>query len=338
MKLQLVQWNIRGYKAKIPYIHQLLDYAKPDVICLQETWLQNHHTISLRNYQAPIREDRADGPGGGVLIMIKDNLPYTALTLTSNLEVTACTVHVNGTKLTLASLYIPPNYKNRNFTTDMDDLLQQLPHPFILTGDFNAHHHSWGSEYSDVRGRLIDKWTTVNQLDILNTSEPTYLCSNGSYTHIDLTITTNDISPTLTWQPMCDTYNSDHFPILIGTDINSPAVPSNQRWNLKTANWSGYKQDLKLADSYLSPTQASGALIDSIKRAADKNIQLTKNKTDHKYCKYWWTPECTTAVKAKKKAYNKYKRQLGNMNCGLTIRRPGPYCATPSRMQKQPAG
>ena len=40
---------------------------------------------------------------------------------------------------------------------DMRDLLEHLPAPMILLGDFNAHNSLWGSEKMSTRGRIMEK-------------------------------------------------------------------------------------------------------------------------------------------------------------------------------------
>ena len=283
--------------------------------------LQPDKTITLRDFQIPQRKDRLDRTGGGVMILIRNKIPFTPINLATNLEAVACKVHMGSTSYTICSLYIPPGYSNQTLSSDMTDLVQQLPSPFIIAADSNAHHSSWGSNYNDCRGKSIDRWITASAFDLLNTGEPTYLCSNGSYTHIDLTITSNNLSPSLLWQPHSDSFNSDHFPIIIDSNIDSPTQPSPTRWNLTTANWSGYRTDLALPVSFLSPTQACGVLIDSIKTAAKKNVKQSRGGASHKYCKYWWTEACAVAVKNKKHAYNKYKRHLGNMDLWIDFKK-----------------
>ena len=38
----------------------------------------------------------------------------------------------------------------------LDNLLQQLPTPYILLGDFNGHIILWGGQNNDSRGELIE--------------------------------------------------------------------------------------------------------------------------------------------------------------------------------------
>jgi len=53
------------------------------------------------------------------------------------------TVHEAAHTLTICNIYVPPSsvLDEQSLTS----LLQQLPPPFILMGDFNAHHLLWGS-------------------------------------------------------------------------------------------------------------------------------------------------------------------------------------------------
>lgn len=302
-------------------MQHLLDNSHPDIICIQETWLKTTKTAKIGNFQQPIRKDRTDRDGGGVLIFVKNDLPYDPLPLSTNLEAVACTIYIGKTQITLCSLYIPPLYDNSILTSDLDILVAQLPSPFIIATDCNAHHHSWGSSHSDCRGRKIDTWVTDNQLAILNTGEPTHICSNGSLSHIDITISTKDLASTLTWIPLVDSYNSDHFPISIKSHLKQIDSTPQKRWQLKTADWASYRKNLKLNKNFLSPTQACGSIINSIKSAAENNIKLSSNKPQYKYCKYWWTQDCTKAVKDKNKAFNRYRRHLGDLEMWISFKR-----------------
>ena len=45
--------------------------------------------------------------------------------------------------ITLCSVYLPPcDHFNFN-PKDLQDIIDQLPSPFILMGDFNGHHTLW---------------------------------------------------------------------------------------------------------------------------------------------------------------------------------------------------
>ena len=57
---------------------------------------------------------------------------------------------------------------------DMRDLLEQLPAPMILLGDFNAYNPLWGSEKMNTRGRIQEKiFDRYNSL-CFNEKEETY--------------------------------------------------------------------------------------------------------------------------------------------------------------------
>jgi len=54
---------------------------------------------------------------------------------------------------TVCSLYM---YLAQWTSADIDDLLDQLPSPVLLLGDFNAHSSLWGGNKLDRKGKLIE--------------------------------------------------------------------------------------------------------------------------------------------------------------------------------------
>jgi hypothetical protein len=50
----------------------------------------------------------------------------------------------------------------------LDVLLQQLPEPFMVVGDYNAHSPLWGCSSTDVRGRIVEAILDQNNVCFLN--------------------------------------------------------------------------------------------------------------------------------------------------------------------------
>ena len=90
--------------------------------------------------------------GGGGIILVIENIPQSIVTLNTNLQAVAVKVTVHKT-ITLCSVYLPQSH----FTpTDLQDVIDQLPSPFILMGDFNGYHTLWGCKEVNNRGQQLE--------------------------------------------------------------------------------------------------------------------------------------------------------------------------------------
>ena len=74
--------------------------------------------------------------------------------------------------LTVCNLYLPPSL-DVNFS-DLEHLVKQLPAPFVIVGDFNAHSPLWGDVRQDSRAQVVGKLLNDYNLCLLNTGE-TYI-------------------------------------------------------------------------------------------------------------------------------------------------------------------
>ena len=80
--------------------------------------------------------------------------------------------------ITICSLYLPPHC---NFSKqDLENLINQLPRPNILLGDFNRHSKLWGCLDTNDRGEIIENFIAENDLCLFNDKQPTYLHSSFS--------------------------------------------------------------------------------------------------------------------------------------------------------------
>ena len=57
--------------------------------------------------------------------------------------------------LPVCNIYLPPSLEV-NFS-DLEHLIEQLPAPFVLVGDLNAHSPLWGDVRQDSRGQIVEK-------------------------------------------------------------------------------------------------------------------------------------------------------------------------------------
>ncbi|GFT01389.1 RNase H domain-containing protein [Trichonephila clavipes] len=76
--------------------------------------------------------------------------------LSQNKDTSAVAVRIHSTSLiTVCCLYLPPNTVIHQH--DLNNLVDQLPAPFVILGDFNGHSTLWGSVKTNPRGRQIEQ-------------------------------------------------------------------------------------------------------------------------------------------------------------------------------------
>ncbi|KFM68908.1 hypothetical protein X975_14817, partial [Stegodyphus mimosarum] len=132
-----------------------------------------------------------DHASGGVGLLISHNFPSSVFPLQTNLQAIAAQLNIHRL-ITICSLYLSPNENISQ--SDLDDLINQLPPPFILIGDLNGHNPLWGSADINSRGRQIEKMIDDHAICILNDGKNTYFHQpTKSFHALDLAI----VSPSI---------------------------------------------------------------------------------------------------------------------------------------------
>ena len=230
----IIQWNCRGLKANFLELHLLVQSLDPTVFCLQETHLKETDTISLKGFSMYSKFSNTERAAGGSSILVKDRILHSSIPLTTDLQAVAVRVSLHQT-ITLCSVYIPPN---DNLTlAQLQNLTDQLPAPYMLIGDFNAHNPLWGSVALNDKGKKIEDFLSKESLCIFNDGSSTFLHSgNGTYSSIDLSICDPSLLLDFSWQVHDDLCGSDHFPIILKDLFGEPEqrIP---RYKLEKADW-----------------------------------------------------------------------------------------------------
>ena len=293
--MSIIQWNCRGLSSSTEQIKTMFRDYDAKIVCLQETKIGDKPFNPGLNYKfersPPIQAARARGGTG---FIIHRSIKYETTLL--NTELQACAVRVNiGKKITLCSLYLEPTLENfltdhsgnprQLILADLQNLIDQLPTPFILMGDFNAKHTLWGGTICDRWGNLIEELLDRNDLILMNDGSPTrYDVYHNSTSAIDLTICSSSIRLDYLWSVNKHLHGSDHWPIILKYANNLPS-PCSPKWKMEEANWSAYENSShteRVVDDFASPVQAydhvSNIINDSATKFIPKSSRLP-NKT-----------------------------------------------------------
>ena len=208
-------------------------------------------------------------------------------------------------KYIICNIYIPPDQKFD--IKDIESLCKQFDSPYILLGDFNAHHILWGDNNIDRRGRILEKVIENNTLNLLNNGDKTFFSySHKTFSAIDLTLITPSLQNHFEWYVEEDLFNSDHFPIIIPV-IDGEINYQQQRpkWKLKDANWESYQNDIKFNDPQYKFNNIDEYENHIKKCIIDSGIQNIPRSSGIQRKKKvpWWNNEIHVEIQKKKNDY-----------------------------------
>ena len=294
----LVQWNIRGLRSNYEELKLLLNKTSTSVVALQDCKL-GEEQLSLRGYALL----KGNCPAGEAALLINQRVVHTELTLNSTLHAVAATVTLNKT-FTICSIYLTPGETITKLS--LENLIDQLPRPFLLLGDFNAHSPVWGDSRRDGRGKLIESILQDNDLILLNSKSPTFLHSAyNSTSAIDLSVASPTIALDFQWSVHDDLCGSDHFPIFLTSHAEDNTT--HPRYNFKKANWNLFGDlcsrsiDLKILECDC-PVELFTEKITAAAREAIPPHRGGKNLPRVP----WFNEECKQAILDRKRAQRKY--------------------------------
>ena len=158
---KFLQWNINGVNTHYEDLKVLVQDHEPKIFALQETL---RSSFSFAGYT--IYHKRENTNARGVSLMIDDSLVSSEVVLQTNLEAIAARVTVCNKAYTFCNLYLSPSKAYSK--SSIENVLDQLPRPVVLMGDFNAHHPLWGSASSSERGSWSRTFSILALLYVLD--------------------------------------------------------------------------------------------------------------------------------------------------------------------------
>ena len=318
-KETIIQWNCRGFRANKEDLELLCSDFSPVAVCLQETKVTSAETVEMTGYNTYCMIPDPTFPSGGSAILVSKSHPQRQVQLNTQLQAVAVNVTIN-TPVTICSLYLPPagEDKPKVSVKDLENVVKQLPKPYILLGDMNAHNRIWGSKKTDKRGHTIEKLIDQKPLCLFNTKAATYQhAATGTLSSIDLTLCHPTIFTDYQWQVHDDLCGSDHYPIIIQTNKNNTNNDKNPSWKINRADWDEFKRLCR--DSFLPLNQSmqeespadyfTRTLLDVSNRCIGKT-----SKSPSKKSKPWFNEECQRAKKERRAAQNRFNSNLSPSN------------------------
>jgi len=309
---KILQWNCQGYKSKYEDFRLLLNRHYPCVALLQETMLNANTPRPPSGYC--IYSDFANpSPGHGLVTLIRRDTPHMKIPIQTTLQATAFRVCLSK-QYTVCNIYISPN--EIVHLHDISSLIDQLPGPVIVCGDFNSRHQLWDSQCTqqDARSNTIESMLLTSTMTILNTGNPTHFhIQTGTSSAIDISMCSADSLHDFSWLTLDDLHGSDHYPIIL-EELERENHVIEQRYLEYRADWARFERQTLIEDYEavveMHSTDELVNLYNSlIIEAADVAIPKTSGRVFPKKVP-WWSNKCAEAIIQRKRALRKYQSSL----------------------------
>lgn len=306
--IDIICWNLCGFNARIDDLKMLIIRYSPIVLAVQELKTQQFKTPKLSGYKV------ITSLNSKAAIFIRDGYFFEEVDVGLDLEAVGIKLKLK-TEVTIISLYLPPNeYFSLN---NLNSLILNVSGKLIITGDVNARSTLWGSDRTDNRGKIIEKFCYQSNLFIANDGSHTHVPFqvNHNMSAIDVTMVSPSLAPVITWKTNDDPLGSDHIPLLISCNLKSPTFFIPSRYIFAKANWNQYAIDANLTDINLdnSSEKILEDITVTIQNAANINIPKTVSKNIKKNTP-WFNKEIKSLINKRKHLYNKFKNNINKEN------------------------
>ena len=176
--LRPMQWNANGISGKINVLLTYLHINNVNIAAIQESKLTNKNKPLITPGWAAVRLDRHKNKGGGLLMLIKDTIPFVDNTATlhqsadPHLEQQGISIAMpNRQQLHVHNIYIPSRSScSAGHYVTIAHLLSNNEMSLIV-GDIDAHHSRWDMNTSEEeRGEQLADYSRLNQYTRLHHS------------------------------------------------------------------------------------------------------------------------------------------------------------------------
>ena len=324
MEHTIIQWNMQSYFTKFSELKTILNKYKPKILCLQETMIRNRNANPPSQYQiltsTPHRNDNHER---GAAILINKNINYEPIPLTSQLQAVAAKIYL-GKVYTICSIYLP----HTNITMqEIENLIDELPRPFILFGDMNARNILWHDTVTNHRGRILEEITTRNHVNIINSPYPThYHLQTGSTSIIDLAIVSSDCALDFNHGVFELLHASDHYPTYLNLTQPNFTLDRHIRFKIDRADWTIFHANTNIApNERLNNIEEEVELITNTLHAAACLAIPRSSGTLMRPPVPWWNVECDDAKRERTRAERAVKRQ-NNLHNRIRYNRAKAIC------------
>ena len=223
-----------------------LNIQNIDVCLISETHLTRHTIIKckgFKTYHTPHPDNQARG---GSAILIKESIVhYEQQPIQQDkMQLTHISVVSMKQLLNIGAVYCPPRHNLND--DDFVELLNHLGERFILGGDYNAKHVSFGCRLTTTKGRNLKKAITRTGCTYYSSGKPTYWPTDIKKTPdlLDFFIVKK---VSCNFIKVSDSYDlhSDHSAVilLLSETIRKREPPL---WiTNKTTDWNSFKSELE---------------------------------------------------------------------------------------------
>ena len=260
------------------------------VVLVQETHQTDSDKLKLYGYTLA---DFIPSAHHGIATFIRNSVPFLHVGSSGEDEPTQWSI-IEINNIQVVNLYHPPS-------SALDtSCLPAVSSQFIIAGDFNCRHETWGYPDSNTDGENLAAWSAINSLDTLFDPKQPASFHSGRWnrgTNPDIAFCTKINGATPVREVLNHFPRSQHRPSFISTVplltfTKSSPVP---RWNFRRANWDNFKELTdKLAEDLPIPTKenlnkAYNLFTTALKTAAKATIPRGFRKA---YIPTW-DDECT---------------------------------------------
>lgn len=308
--LKILTWNSNGLLNHLDELQVVLNIQKIDICLISESHLTNQSYVKMKGFNVYHTVHPNNNASGGSAIIIRESLPhYEELKFSTNsIQATIIKLNSEMQPLTVASLYSPP----RHSITPDEYLyfLNSLGDRFIVGGDFNAKHTTWGSRLITTKGRTLIKAIRELNCEALSGGNPTYWPTDPNKIPdlIDFFIVKNISKNYIKVQDL-QHLSSDHSPVLLTLSnyiVKGKTIPNLV--NSKT-DWIKFKQSLENRIVLNVPLQTeyqldleTHKLVEDIQLSAWENTpDITKRTMENNY-----SFEIRNMIKEKRRARKKW--------------------------------
>ena len=245
-RLNIIHINTQGIRNKIPDIALLIQEHKPDILLLQETWLNSTDPLVLNFNNYKTSEYRRTGGGGGLAICIKSDITHSfSSKLTTNKGNEVMSAKIDDSKGNFIEIFNLYNNRTKNIDTNfISDTL--VDNDKLIIGDLNCKHPKWGSKKVNPGGKILNQELKKYNIDHSFHNTPTRITNtNEDVLDIALWNKSNKFCHNMTVKTLED-IGSDHIPVLFSINFE-PSVKVKHHKKIKQyhkVNWESLNQKL----------------------------------------------------------------------------------------------